>query len=123
MSNFKNKYLYIDIWATWCGPCIREIPASYKLQKYFEGRNDLLFLNISIDSDTLKWKQYISKNSQFIGKHINIDENQSASLMETLGIRGVPRYILVSKDGKIIGINAPKPSEIDVINYLENNIK
>lgn len=80
LSGLKNQIVYIDVWATWCGPCIQEMPASKVLQKWFEGNGKVVFLYVSIDSDQQAWKQYLAKNTNFKGEHINLPRGHNFSL-------------------------------------------
>jgi thiol-disulfide isomerase/thioredoxin len=120
LSHYRGKFVYVDIWATWCGPCIKEIPSTFKLQQNFKTNQDIVFLNISLDEDKDKWKAFVSKNKFFTGIHINLSKEETSNLMEFLDMKGIPRYVLVGKDGKIIYSNAERPSSIKVEEQLKN---
>ena len=82
LNDLKGKILYIDIWATWCGPCINEMPALTELIKYFKGKN-IEFVNISIDTKNKydKWLEYDFKpwiGNQKITRFEPEDDNQIA---------------------------------------------
>lgn len=100
LSAHKNKVLYIDCWATSCGPCIGEMPHSKILMKKFEGQN-VEFIFLCIDSEEDKWKAMLSE-LQIGGTHYYLNNAESSALRKILGIRGVPHYVMIDKNGTII---------------------
>jgi len=110
MADFKGKYVYIDIWATWCAPCRAEIPHLKKLEHEMEGKN-IVFLSVSIDAkkDYEKWKKMIV-DQQLGGVQLFAEGDWNASIVKDYGIQGIPRFILVGPDGNIVDPNAPRPS-------------
>ncbi len=115
LANFKNKVIYIDVWASWCGPCIYEIPFSQKIQNAFEGRDSVVFLNVSVDQNEKDWRDALLAHGDWKGSHILSD----FSIYKTYNIVGIPKYILIDKSGRIVTSDAPRPSS----NELENQIR
>lgn len=107
-----GKYLYIDVWATWCGFCKREIPLLKRLEQEYHGRN-IEFVSISVDkkNDLEKWKRTIVNREMtgvqlFSGSpHLNLPWAQNFL------IKGLPKFILIDPDGNIVSSNAPAPSQ------------
>jgi thiol-disulfide isomerase/thioredoxin len=95
----KGKVIYLDCWATWCGPCIAEMPGSKELMKEFNGK-DVAFVYICIDSKEKNWKAAIG-NFQLTGQHYFLNKKQSDDIRKTYGITGVPDYFLINKKGVI----------------------
>ncbi len=124
LSSLKGNLIYIDVWATWCGPCVDELKYSEKLSKKYSNSPGLKFLYVSIDEDTDKWKNFLSKNLQIKGVHgIQNAEFLGDSSMITRQYEisdGIPRYILINKDGNIVTTNAKRPSELLSDNYLDS---
>jgi thiol-disulfide isomerase/thioredoxin/ASC-1-like (ASCH) protein len=111
LGSLKGKIVYADVWATWCAPCIEEIPHAKKLQKQFEGSDQVVFLNISVDNDIEAWTRFISSDKDWSGLHINLQGESSDLFWKTYKIAAVPRYMLFDMEGKIVDANATRPSE------------
>lgn len=111
LSDFKGKYVYIDVWATWCGPCRMEIPHLKKLEQKFHGKN-IEFVSISIDDleNAQKWRDFV-KEDQLTGVQLMADNDWKSEFIKNYGIRSIPRFILIDKEGKIINYDAPRPSQ------------
>lgn len=108
LSDFKGKVVYMDIWATWCGPCRSEIPSTQKLVEDFEGE-DVVFLCVSVDEDLDAWKKLI-KDKNMKGVHVNSSGNFNSAVAKLYNSKGIPHYILIDQAGNIVDINAKRPS-------------
>jgi len=111
IKDLKGKVVYIDIWATWCGPCVAEIPASKKLQQEFSNETNIQFLSVSIDHNKADWEKFIKKENDWKGLHIIMDPDKIQSLNTSYKLFGVPDYILIDHLGNIVNMKAPRPSE------------
>ncbi|AUC86189.1 TlpA family protein disulfide reductase [Polaribacter sp. ALD11] len=118
LEDLKGKYVYIDVWATWCGPCIAEIPSLKQVEKDFHGRN-IQFLSISIDveKDHEKWKKMIV-DKELGGMQLMADSDWKSQFIEDYMIKGIPRFILLDPQGNIVNANAPRPSDKKLIETL-----
>lgn len=114
LSDFKGKVVYIDIWATWCGPCKGEIPHMAKLEEEFKDCADMVFLSVSIDKakDKQKWLDML-KEKQMKGVQLFAGD-RADDISGPYKVRGIPRFILVGKDGRIISGDAPRPSSTEI---------
>lgn len=110
----KGKIVYVDVWATWCGPCMKSLPYLQKLQKTFSHSDDVVFLTVSIDKDQEKWKKTLSETA-LMGIHIN---SYGTSITEDFMISGIPRYMLIDQNGSIVLANAPSPDKVDITNEI-----
>ncbi|MDB0602841.1 TlpA disulfide reductase family protein [Tenacibaculum maritimum] len=106
-----GKYLYIDVWATWCGFCKREIPLLKRLEQQYVGKN-IEFVSISVDSKNAydKWRTTIEEK-EMSGVQLFADKSFTSDFIKKYSIKGLPRFILIDPEGKIISPNAPRPSE------------
>lgn len=111
LAYLKGQYVYIDVWATWCGPCLREIPALKELEKDYENKN-VHFVSISIDEpkDYEKWKAMVSEK-QLGGIQLMADNNWNSKFVQEYAILGIPRFILIDPQGNIVSADAPRPSD------------
>lgn len=111
LKDLRGKYVFIDIWATWCGPCRMEIPALEEIEKEFENKN-IAFVSISIDkeADYDKWKKMVS-DQEMGGIQLFADKNWKSDFITAYGVKSIPRFILISPDGKIIDANTKRPSD------------
>ncbi|MBE9463423.1 TlpA family protein disulfide reductase [Dyadobacter subterraneus] len=111
LSALKGKVVYMDVWATWCGPCKTEFPFTRKIQKDFEGNDQVAFLFVSIDESIPDWHAMLKKDKEFRGVHMNQKQHQQlGEIWELYLMTGIPRYILIDQEGKIVEPNAPRPS-------------
>jgi len=122
LEDLKGKYTYIDVWATWCGPCIREIPSLQKVEEDYKGKN-VQFVSISIDEkkDYEKWKNMISEKN-LGGIQLMADNNWNSAFVKEYGILGIPRFILIDPNGKIVSADAPRPSDPELRIMLDKTI-
>ncbi|MDN3641278.1 TlpA disulfide reductase family protein [Lutimonas halocynthiae] len=131
LSDLKGKYVYIDVWATWCGPCKAEIPSLKKVEKDYHGKN-IAFVSMSIDDDRSHggswekanedWKKMVSEK-ELGGIQIFAPEGWQSEFVKNYKINGIPRFILVDPEGNIVSASAPRPSSDELIKLFdEENI-
>jgi thiol-disulfide isomerase/thioredoxin len=118
LQNMKGKLIYIDIWATWCGPCLREIPYLEKLQEKYGDRDDIIFMSISIDEDKNAWTTML-KQKNMKGLQLYADTQMHSKMVNDFLINGIPRFIIIDKAGKIWNATAPRPSSEEVIQEID----
>ncbi|WP_297072220.1 TlpA disulfide reductase family protein [uncultured Duncaniella sp.] len=105
-SKFKGKYVYVDLWASWCGPCVREVPYLQQLEKDMEGSN-VEFVSISIDSTKAPWL----KKAEQLKLHGNQLWNSDENLPKRLNVRGIPHFMIYGPDGTLHTYKATRPSD------------
>lgn len=120
LDDLKGKYVYIDMWATWCNPCKQEIPFLQKIEKQYHGK-DIEFVSISVDSerDYETWKKMVAdKNLTGIQLYSKRDKNFAGAYK----VNSIPRFILIDPQGNIVDANAPRPSSPRLVE-LFNSLK
>ena len=115
LADFRGKYVYIDMWATWCNPCKRELPYLKNLERKFEGA-EIVFIGLSTDGDKSKWEKMV-KESAMPGVQLYLGPR--SAFQKAYNIDGIPRFILLDKSGRIINNNMSRPSSDDTAKELE----
>lgn len=115
LTDFEGKYVYIDIWATWCPPCKKEIPFLQELQNDFEG-SDIEFVSISVDDPKGKqgskeaWINMI-ENQNLSGTQLFADKGLRSDFIKAYRVNSIPRFILIDPEGNVVDANAKRPSD------------
>ncbi|CAL2080672.1 TlpA disulfide reductase family protein [Tenacibaculum sp. 190524A05c] len=110
LASFKGKYVLIDIWATWCVPCLKQVPYLKKLEKKYHDKN-IVFVGISVDDkDEYKlWKETLDKK-EMGGVQLFADKSFESDFVDAFGVASIPRFILISPEGIIVESHFSKPS-------------
>ncbi len=114
LRDFRGKYVYIDMWATWCGPCQKELPYLKKLAEKYKGRN-ITFVGLSIDADKAKWEARV-KSGELCGTQLHI--GRGSKFQADYRISGIPRFILLDPNGRIVNPDMTRPSSDDTEKIL-----
>ena len=122
LADFKGKLLYVDVWATWCGPCVGEIPALEEVYKHFKGNDKIEIISISCDQDKDAWTQFLKENPHQWAQYIVAEDGQDA-LSNEYKVMSIPRFMVIDPEGKFINADALRPSDEDIISYLEGLLK
>tara|TARA_Y100001968_G_scaffold194397_1_gene178318 strand:+ start:654 stop:1688 length:1035 start_codon:yes stop_codon:yes gene_type:complete len=122
LSDFKGKYVYVDIWATWCGPCIYEVPFLVELENQYHDKN-IVFMSVSVDenSNLAKWKKMINDNNMGGVQLFASGWNSQIGNDYAISATGIPRFLLFDTDGNVFDIDAPRPSS-EAIKTIFNDI-
>ncbi len=119
LSDFNGKVVYIDFWASWCGPCRKNMPFSKQLHAQLtdKQKKKIVFLYISIDEDLAAWKKGIN-DLGIEGVNVISPGNWKSPACEYFQISGIPRYMIMDKKGEIVDFNAARPSDNAVLTKL-----
>lgn len=127
LKDIKGKNVYMDIWATWCGPCKAEIPALKELEKEYKGKN-IAFVSISVDEgrgypnnskEAAKkgWKKMIA-DKKMEGIQLLADNAWNSDFIKAFKVRSIPRFIILDKNGIVVDADAARPSSSKIKNEL-----
>ena len=119
LADFRGKYVYIDVWATWCGSCRQEIPYLKKLDEDYKDAQ-IVFLSLSVDQDKAKWEKMVKEQSMS-GVQLHIGQN--SSFQQAYKIEGIPHFILLDREGRIIDKKMSRPSMDEVTRERIENLE
>ena len=119
LKDFAGKLLYIDLWATWCAPCRAEIPFLDKLKLQYKDK-PITFLSLDVYDSEDKWKQMLQTQKMSGWQLISTDRKMP--FLENYVVDGIPRFILLDNEGKIVDANAPRPSDKILIALIEKTL-
>ena len=121
LTDFKGKVVVLDIWATWCNPCKKEIPYLKKLEEELHGK-DVVFVSISTDEqkDKEKWLKMVNDMELtgvqlYAGGFVN-------KVTDFYKIKTIPRFIVIDREGKLVDPNSPRPSNPKLKALLEKEL-
>jgi len=120
LSDYRGKLVYIDAWATWCGPCMQELPFYEAVKREYKDKN-IEFVSICVWDNQTTWKNFLEKR-KLDGNQLFI-EGQTNEFIDNYMIKGVPSFILIDKEGKIISHNALRPSDKALREELDRLLK
>lgn len=116
LEEFRGKYVYIDVWATWCGPCRGQIPYLEKMVEDFKDK-DIAFVSLSVDQNLSDWQKMAR---QMKGNQFHLSDNTFANLYQ---VRTIPRFILIDPEGNILHPSMSRPSQPETRTYLDQLLK
>lgn len=119
LAKYKGKLIYLDFWASWCSPCIAEMPKSKELRDKYANK-DVVFFFVSIDDNLKAWlnsQDRLIPNKQTLS--FVLADPKNSRISKQIKLNSVPRYLIYDKKGKLINPNAPSPTEILKSNIIE----
>lgn len=119
LKDFKGKYVYIDVWATWCKPCKVEYTYLKQLEEYFSNSDEIKIISVSTDREFEKWEKYITKNSL---EGMQLYSGVNSDFVKFYDIGALPRFIFLDKEGRIINPEEIRPSNPELLKKLEATV-
>jgi len=119
LEDFRGKVVYIDLWASWCGPCREESPFLQKIYDRYKDNKEIAFISISIKDRKADWIRAIKEDKpawlQLIDNNDTVYNRYNAIT--------IPRFIIIDKEGNIVNNDAPRPrQEESLLSILNSEI-
>jgi thiol-disulfide isomerase/thioredoxin len=121
LNDFKGKLVYIDLWATWCTPCIKEGGYLEEVMKQYAENSKIVFVKISFDKRKEQWMSYISNHKTSALNLLVVDAFES-ELAQFYNVKSIPHFILIDQEGRIIKAFAPRPSSPELTALIDENL-
>lgn len=118
LSSLQGKLVYVDVWATWCGPCKAEIPDLKKLEAEYHDKN-IQFLSVSVDTDKEAWETMVAEKE--LGG-IQLWADGWSEITKDYAIFSIPRFMLFDENGKVISTNTVRPSSDEIRDLLNSHL-
>jgi thiol-disulfide isomerase/thioredoxin len=122
IKKYKGKYILIDFWASWCVPCLNDLPFLYELKKQYN-EDKIVFLSMSVDSNTPEWRSKLIKLNSDTTNNFLFVHPHNASIIQKLGLDEIPRYILIDPDGNMTNMDLPGPQDPELRKILNDYLK
>jgi len=122
LSSLFGKVLYIDFWATWCGPCRAEIPYMEKVAASYAGSSKVSCISISIDEDIDAWKADVAEAKPAWPQYVVTAKGQQ-QVAGDYKINAIPRFVIIDALGKLVEVNAERPSSATVKEQIDAAIR
>jgi thiol-disulfide isomerase/thioredoxin len=116
LEKHKGKTIVIDIWASWCGDCIKGMPKVKELQKEY---TDVAYIFLSLDRGEDRWKRGIKKYG-VEGEHYYMQNKKKCDFGDFVNISWIPRYMVINKAGEIVVFNVIEADDDKLIKALRN---
>ncbi len=103
---YKGKVVLVDFWATWCGPCLRELPNVLKLYQQYHSKG-FEIVGVSLDTDKERLEKFLEEKEipwQNLFSHDEENQGWQHPLAQELGVTGIPHTILIGRDGKVLAL-------------------
>lgn len=123
LSDFKGKYVMIDVWATWCGPCKMEIPDFEKQHKLFADDSRIQFISISLDEDKEAWKKMLEKDKPDWKQYVVEGGVLKSEFCQKYFVSSIPRFLLIDPQGCIVSVDVMRPSDSTFTEYVRGNME
>jgi len=118
LASFKGNLVYVDVWATWCGPCKVEIPSLQQLETDYHDKN-ITFMSVSVDTDKEAWEKMVAEKE--LGG-VQLWADGWSKITKDYAIFGIPRFMLFDANGNVISTDAARPSSDDIREILDAHL-
>lgn len=120
LREYRGKYIYIDVWASWCSPCRKETPFLHQLEKELKGKN-IVFIGVCVDTMDFRFRGSVSTT---LGYYTGLQWwDKSKAFEQAFRVDRIPRFLLIDPNGKVIRYQMSRPSNPETLAYLKNLLR
>ena len=116
LETHKGKTIVVDIWASWCGDCIQNMPKIKALQKEYK---DVVYLFVSIDRGEKAWKRGIERYN-VEGEHLYLPKGKKSAFGDFVDISWIPRYMVINKANEIVVFDVIEADDEKLLKAIKN---
>lgn len=114
LKKHKGKVIYIDFWASWCVPCRKEMKPATELRKLYKGK-DVVFVYLAYNDTESSWEKAAREEElSTIETNYFILNSKNSKILKNLNLELIPRYIIIDRNGSLVEMNAPRPSDKNI---------
>ncbi len=121
LSDYRDKVVVLKFWASWCGPCMRQVPPAAELKDRLAGEEDLVFMYVSIDTDEEAWRRAVEQHG-ITGLHMRTPGRERGT-PALYNVRWIPTFYIIGRDGKIFDHRPPMPEDPMIDQVLLNALR
>ena len=122
LSEYKGKVLFVDIWGTWCAPCIAEFPHLRAIQEHFKDNPNVMIMSLSCDIERKpeRWLPFLQqRGDEITWLQFMLTKEGNKVISDVYYIFGIPHFMLIDKEGNFVSYDGPHPSRADPIKEIE----
>jgi len=114
LDNFKGKIVYLDLWASWCGPCRMETPYLAKLYERYKNDPRIVIISAAVLDKHDKWLDAMHEDKP---TWLQLFDNDGTA-QQGFGANSIPKFVIIDGEGKIVSLDAPGPRKVDELAKL-----
>lgn len=122
LSDFKGKFVMIDVWATWCGPCKMQTPYFERQHELFASDPRICFIAISLDENKEAWKKMLENEKPKL-KQFVVEKGIKSDLCTRYFISAIPRFLLIDPQGRIVSVDVMRPADDKFTEYIRECVQ